>query len=123
MSAPEKLSALAMRLKAQGASVVKDDQGQPVIVMPAGGAGEAAAREAIGANSAGHLKAFLERIERLEEERQGIVDDIKDVYSEAKSSGFDPKILRKIVKIRKDPDAYREESEILDTYLVALGLT
>ena len=81
--------------------------------------------EATGADevNAGHLKAFVERIERLEEEKKALADDIKDVYAEAKGNGFDIKIMRKIVAIRKqDRDKRREEEEILDLYLAALGM-
>jgi uncharacterized protein (UPF0335 family) len=71
---------------------------------------------------AGHLRAFLERIERLEEEKRAIADDIKEVYAEAKGTGYDVKIMRKIVSIRRmDADKRREEEEILDIYLAALG--
>jgi uncharacterized protein (UPF0335 family) len=70
----------------------------------------------------GHLKAFIERIERLEEEKKAIADDIKDVYAEAKGTGYDVKIMRKCVSIRKqDENKRREEEEILDLYLSALG--
>lgn len=73
--------------------------------------------------NAGHLRAFIERIERLEEEKKALADDIKDVYAEAKGNGFDVKIIRKIVSIRKqDRDKRREEEEILDLYLAALGM-
>ncbi|MBV8473840.1 MAG: DUF2312 domain-containing protein [Hyphomicrobiales bacterium] len=73
--------------------------------------------------NSGHLKAFIERIERLEEEKKAIADDIKDVYAEAKGNGFDVKIIRKIVSIRKqDRDKRREEEEILELYLAALGM-
>ena len=70
------------------------------------------------------LKAFVERVERLEEEKKALSDDIKDVYAEAKGNGFDVKIMRKIISIRKqDRDKRREEEEILDLYLAALGIT
>ncbi len=72
---------------------------------------------------AGHLRAFIERIERLEEEKKALTDDIKDVYGEAKANGFDVKIMRKIVSIRKqDRDKRMEEETILDLYLAALGM-
>ena len=71
----------------------------------------------------GHLKAFIERIEKLEEEKRALADDVKDVYGEAKSMGFDPKIMRKIVSLRRQDRAKREEeAEILDLYLSALGM-
>jgi uncharacterized protein (UPF0335 family) len=70
-----------------------------------------------------HLKAFIERIERLEEEKKAIADDIRDVYAEAKSNGFDVKALRAIVKLRKiDADERREHEAILETYMHALGM-
>jgi uncharacterized protein (UPF0335 family) len=69
------------------------------------------------------LRLFIERIERLEEEKKGIADDIKDVYAEAKSQGFDPKTMRAIVRLRKMDKADRQEMEaLLDTYKAALGL-
>ncbi|MCI4679356.1 DUF2312 domain-containing protein [Rhodoblastus acidophilus] len=78
----------------------------------------------MGANTldGGHLKSFIERIERLEEEKKAIADDIKDVYAEAKGNGYDVKIMRKIVSIRKqDASKRQEEEEILDLYMSALG--
>ncbi len=73
--------------------------------------------------NAGHLRAFVERIERLEEETKALADDIKDVYGEAKANGFDTRIMRKVVSIRKqDRDKRIEEETILDLYLAALGL-
>jgi uncharacterized protein (UPF0335 family) len=69
------------------------------------------------------LKAFIERVERLEEEKKAIADDIRDVYAEAKGSGFDVKALRAIVRLRKqDPDERKEEEAILETYMHALGM-
>jgi len=67
------------------------------------------------------LRAFIERIERLEESKAEIASDIKDVYSEADGAGFDKKILRKVIAIRKDPDYYQQDA-VLDTYLGALGM-
>ena len=70
----------------------------------------------------GHLRAFIERIERLEEEKRAIADDIKEVYAEAKGTGYDVKVMRKIISLRRmDRDKRREEEEILDPYLAALG--
>lgn len=69
------------------------------------------------------LRLLIERIERLEEEKKGVADDIKDVYLEAKSVGYDPKIMRQIVRLRKlKPDDRREMEEILNLYKRALGL-
>lgn len=70
-----------------------------------------------------HLLAFIERIERLEEDKKQVSEDIKDVYAEAKGTGYDIKIVRKIVSIRKqDKDKRREEEEILELYMTALGM-
>ena len=70
-----------------------------------------------------HLKAFVERVERLEEEKKAIADDIRDVYAEAKANGFDVKALRMIVRLRKqNADERREQEAILETYMHALGM-
>ena len=70
-----------------------------------------------------HLKAFVERIERLEEEKKTIADDVRDVYAEAKATGFDVKALRTIVRLRKiDADERKEHEAILETYMHALGM-
>jgi uncharacterized protein (UPF0335 family) len=69
------------------------------------------------------LKAIVERIERLEEEKKAIADDIKDVYAEAKGNGYDTKALRKIIRLRKqDKNERAEEEAILETYMHALGM-
>ena len=69
------------------------------------------------------LKSIVERIERLEEEKKSIADDIRDVYAESKGNGFDVKALRAIVKLRKkDPNERQEEETILETYMQALGM-
>lgn len=73
--------------------------------------------------SGDRLKSFIERIERLEEEKAALMEDIREVYGEAKSVGFDVKIMRKVVSLRRmDNDKRREEEEILDLYKVAVGL-
>ncbi|MEN9290148.1 MAG: hypothetical protein RL317_1771, partial [Pseudomonadota bacterium] len=73
--------------------------------------------------AADELRLLIERIERLEEEKKGIADDIRDVYSEAKARGYDAKIMRQIVRLRKMEAHDRQEMEaILDTYKAALGL-
>jgi len=70
-----------------------------------------------------HLKAFVERVERLEEEKKAIADDIRDVYAEAKANGFDIKALRTVVRMRKqDVNERKEQEAILETYLHALGM-
>ena len=74
--------------------------------------------------SAEQLRLFIERIERLEEEKKGIADDIKDVYAESKGQGYDVKTMRSIIKLRKmERDARMEQEALLDTYKAALGLT
>ena len=73
--------------------------------------------------AAGQLRAFIERIERLEEEKKTIADDIKEVFAEMKGTGFDTKAVRKIIRLRKQDQAERQEEEaILDLYLAALGM-
>jgi len=79
----------------------------------------------IGHNSSGaeQLRLFIERVERLEEEKKGIADDVKDVFSEAKVMGFDTKIMREIIRLRKlRPDDLRERNALIQTYAEALGL-
>ncbi|MGV8839064.1 MAG: DUF2312 domain-containing protein [Bauldia sp.] len=74
--------------------------------------------------AAAQLKSIVERIERLEEEKKALADDIKDVYAEAKANGFDTKTLRTVIRLRKQDRAEREEQEaLLDLYLNALGMT
>lgn len=76
-----------------------------------------------GGLSAEHLKQFIERIERLEEEKKTIAEDIKEVFAEAKGTGFDAATMREILKIRKKDQADLEEAEyLLDTYKRALGM-
>ena len=70
-----------------------------------------------------HLRSFIERIERLEEEKQALADDIREVYSEAKGTGFDTKVMRQVIRLRKMESADRQEQEaMLDLYLGALGM-
>ncbi|WOE76338.1 DUF2312 domain-containing protein [Alterisphingorhabdus coralli] len=70
------------------------------------------------------LRLFVERIERLEEEKKGIADDIRDVYSEAKASGYDPKIMRQVIRLRKMESNDRKEMEaVLEVYKEALGMS
>src|SRR5438270_13363855 len=76
-----------------------------------------------GTVAADQLRLFIERIERLEEEKKGIADDIRDVYAEAKANGYDSKIMRMIVRLRKMETHTRQEQDaLLDTYRQALGL-
>lgn len=73
--------------------------------------------------SAEQLRLFIERIERLEEEKKAMADDIKDVYAEAKSTGFDAKTMKSIVRLRKMEKHHRDEAEaLLEVYKAALGL-
>lgn len=77
----------------------------------------------IGNNAKEQLKAIIERIERLEEEKKTITEDIRDVYAEAKGNGYDVKALRTIVRMRKqDANERAEQETILETYLQALGM-
>ncbi len=76
-----------------------------------------------GGVAADRLRSLVERIERLEEERKALASDIKDIYSEAKSAGFDVKVLRQLIRIRKQEAAEVEEQEtMLDIYRRALGM-
>ena len=76
-----------------------------------------------GQVAADELRLLIERAERLEEEKKGIADDIKDVMAEAKGRGYDPKAIRKILSIRKKKkEEYQEEEAILEVYLQALGM-
>lgn len=76
----------------------------------------------IGHNSDNRLKSFIERIEHIEEEQKALSDDKKEIYSELKSAGFDPKIVRQVIKLRKMDKADRQEQEaLLETYLSAIG--
>ena len=69
------------------------------------------------------LRSFIERVERLEDEKSVLAADIKEVYAEARSAGFDPKTMRKVVRLRKMEHSDRQEEEfLLDTYLSALGM-
>lgn len=73
--------------------------------------------------ASGQLRSFIERIERLEEEKQTIADEIKEVFAEAKGTGFDTKAMRTIIRLRKKDAAERQEEEaILDLYMAALGM-
>jgi uncharacterized protein (UPF0335 family) len=77
----------------------------------------------VGGIAADRLRSFIERIERLEEERKSLGADLRDVYAEAKSAGFDTKIMRQIVRIRKMDSADRQEQEeLIDLYKQALGM-
>lgn len=77
----------------------------------------------VGGIAGDRLKSLIERIERLEEEKRALGEDIKEVYAEAKGTGFDPKIMRQIIRIRRrDKDDLDEEESLLDVYKRALGM-
>ncbi len=76
-----------------------------------------------GSTTGNELRLLIERLERLEEEKKGLADDIRDVMGEAKGRGFDTKAMRTILKIRKKKkEEYQEEEAILETYMAALGM-
>ena len=76
-----------------------------------------------GSIAADQLRLFIERIERLEEEKKGIADDIKDVYAEAKANGYDTKTMRAVVRLRKmEKHQLDEQDALLETYRAALGM-
>ena len=78
--------------------------------------------DVLNASAQGQLKTIIERIERLEEDKAAVAADLKDVYAEAKGNGFDVKTLRKVVRLRKQDRAKRDEEEaLLDLYLSAIG--
>lgn len=78
---------------------------------------------AVGGIAADRLRSIIERVERMEEERKGLAGDIKDIFTEAKSSGFDVKVIRQIIRIRKqDPAEVEEQETLLDIYRRAIGL-
>lgn len=77
----------------------------------------------VGGVSGVRLKAFIERIERLEEEKKALGEDVRDVYGEAKATGFDPKIIRKLISLRKQNlEKRREEQELLSLYAAAIQM-
>jgi uncharacterized protein (UPF0335 family) len=82
----------------------------------------AVANDVLSGHAQGQLKAIIERIERLEEDKAAVAADLKEVYAEAKGNGFDTKILRKVVRYRKQDRAKTQEEEaLLDLYLSAIG--
>jgi len=86
-------------------------------------ADDAAHADILNQTAQGQLKSIIERIERLEQEKSEIAEQIKEVFAEAKGNGFDVKILRKVIRIRKQDAAKRQEEDaILDLYLSALGV-
>lgn len=82
----------------------------------------AAALDGVHADAKGKLKSLIERIERLEEDKAAVSSDLKEVYAEAKGDGYDVKIMRKVVRLRKQDVAKRQEEEaLLDLYISAIG--
>jgi uncharacterized protein (UPF0335 family) len=78
----------------------------------------------VGGVAADHLRSYCERIERLEEEKKGLADDIKEVFAEAKGTGFDTKAMRAVLRLRKmDKADYQEQEYMIDLYKHALGMT
>ncbi len=76
-----------------------------------------------GGVAGARLKAFLDRIDRIEEEKKGLAEDVKDIYAEAKGVGFDVKTMRRIIKLRKmEPEKRQEEDELLELYMSAIGM-
>ena len=85
-------------------------------------ADDAPTLEILNSSAQGQLKSIIERIERLELDRTSVMEDLKGVYAEAKGNGFDTKVLRKVVRLRKQDTAKRQEEEaLLDLYLSAIG--
>ena len=83
----------------------------------------ASAASAVGGIAADRLRSIIERVERLEEERKALGSDIKDIFAEAKSAGFDVKVIRQIIRIRKqEPSDVEEQETLLDIYRRALGM-
>ncbi len=78
--------------------------------------------EVLNGSAQGQLKSVIERIERLEEDKKSVMEDLKSVYAEAKGNGFDTKVIRKIIRLRKQDTAQRQEEDaLLDLYLSAIG--
>ena len=78
--------------------------------------------DVLNATAQSQLKSIIERIERLEEDKAAVANDLKEVYAEAKGNGFDTKVLRKVIRLRKQDKAKRQEEEaLIDLYLSAIG--
>jgi uncharacterized protein (UPF0335 family) len=85
-------------------------------------ADDASSIDTLNSTAQGKLKSLIERIERLEEDKAAVANDLKEVYGEAKSEGFDVKIVRKVVRLRKQDSAKRQEEEaLIDLYISAIG--
>lgn len=87
------------------------------------GIGHNSGEQDVGGVSGQRLKSFVDRIERMDEEIEGLKEDRKDIYAEAKGVGFDAKTIRKLIRLRKmDPDKRREEEDLLELYKSAVGM-
>jgi len=85
-------------------------------------ADDSSSLDTLNATAQGKLRSFIERIERLEEDKAAVAGDLKEVYAEAKGEGFDTKILRKVVRLRKSDAAKRQEEEaLIELYISAIG--
>ena len=97
-------------------------EGSPPLLNEAAAATDGAGQDALTVTAQGRIRTIVERLERLEEDKQAVLADMKEVFAEAKGEGYDVKILRKVIRIRKQDKAKRQEEEaILDLYLSALG--
>jgi uncharacterized protein (UPF0335 family) len=93
------------------------ESGQGVVLIRGGGMPD------VGGIAGDRLKSFIERIERLEEEKKALADDIKEVFAEAKGTGFDTKIMRQVIRLRRmDKDDLDEQDALIDVYKRALGM-
>ncbi len=91
--------------------------------MASSGTAALAPRASAGGIAADRLRSLVERIERLEEERKALGADIRDIYTEAKSAGFDVKVMRQLIRLRRqEPQAVEEQETLLDLYRRALGM-
>ena len=120
---PSKKSVVAA-IAAAGWRGVRDGEKKLVFRAPQSRSDPLARRGEVGDNSAAEeLRLLVERTERLEEEKKGLADDIKDVMAEAKGRGYDPKAIRQILRIRKQKrEEFQEEQSILEVYMQALGM-
>jgi uncharacterized protein (UPF0335 family) len=115
--------AVGGKMAAAGDDTLVTITGSGVTAETTLGAMKAASAAHSGNIAADQLRSFIERVERLEEEKATIADDIKDVYGEAKSVGYDPKVMRALIRIRKkDISEHNAFQDVLDTYLAALGM-
>jgi uncharacterized protein (UPF0335 family) len=120
----ESLAETALRAKRLGITAVeRTADGTSITITSRLGHDAKGDGEVLGGNTAAQLRAFIERVERLEEEKKGLTGDIKDVYAEAKANGFDPVVMRKVVALRKqDLEERKAREETLTLYLHALGI-